>query len=172
MRSHLSVILSTTPVLTQFQSFWVTYWGGSWSISVEFCAEWVIWIWFYSTTNRCPGAFSSEFFFCHIKKKNTQEVLIAWTYVWIFYSVPLIYVFFSCASTMMFLLPWLCSITRHQVYCFLQYCSFHSVLLWQFLFFVVVCLFLCAWFCMNFKIVFLFLMKKFAEILIGITLNL
>jgi hypothetical protein len=107
----------------------------------------------------CWIGFFSSVCLCYFAKD--QMALVVWVYFLVFYSVPLIFLCF-CASTMMFLLLGLCSIS--SVLWYLQYCSFCS----GFLFYILGLLFSHIYF----RIFFSIYEKNAIGMLIGIALNL
>jgi hypothetical protein len=68
---------------------------------------------------------------------ENQVGVVAWIHICVLYFVPLVFISIFCASTMLFLSIWLCSIVWSQVLWYLQHCCFCSVLPWLFTVFCV-----------------------------------
>lgn len=68
----------------------------------------ILYMWLFSLPERFEKTVFSTMCIFVVFAKNWVTVAI-WVYIWIFFSIPLVCVCF-CASTMLFLLLWLCNI--------------------------------------------------------------
>jgi hypothetical protein len=100
---------------------------------VDTSIGWETWIYFQFFAGKCPvfpATFVEEtvfspFYVLGAFVKNQVDIVV-WIFIWVFCCTGLHVCF--CASTMLFLLLWLCSIFWSQELWYLQCCSFCLVL--------------------------------------------